>query len=65
MEETSQPRASRALKFIQKLLGIGVYLAIAAPFSRRAHGLERLKRGHHYLFVCNHVSLLDTLLLGG
>ncbi len=65
MEETSQPRASASLRFVQGLLGLGVYLAIAVPFSRRAHGLDRLKRGQHYLFVSNHVSLLDTLLLGG
>ena len=58
-------RATRGRIFIQTLLGIGVYLAVALPFMRRAHGLNRLRNDQRYLFVCNHVSLLDTLLLGG
>jgi len=65
MEETGQPKASPALRRVQTLLGIGVYAAIALPYLRRTHGLERLRRGQHYLFACNHVSLLDTVLLGG
>ncbi|HVU07698.1 MAG TPA: lysophospholipid acyltransferase family protein [Verrucomicrobiae bacterium] len=61
--ETPTP-ASRKLVFIQALLGIGAYLAIALPFLRRTHGLEKLNPSQRYLFVCNHVSLLDTILLG-
>lgn len=61
----SQPQASRALMRIQALLGVGVYLAIALPYLRRTNGFGHLERGRHYLFVCNHVSLLDTLLFGG
>ena len=65
MEEISQPKASRALMRTQRLLGVCVCAAIALPYLRRTHALERLRPGQHYLFVCNHVSLLDTLLLGG
>jgi 1-acyl-sn-glycerol-3-phosphate acyltransferase len=64
MEEMNQPKASRALMRIQRLLGVGVYTVIALPYLRRTHALERLRPGQHYLFVCNHVSLLDTVLLG-
>jgi 1-acyl-sn-glycerol-3-phosphate acyltransferase len=63
-EGTNQPRASRSLVFIQTLLGIGAYAALALPYLRRAHGLQRLNPRQRYLFVSNHVSLLDTILLG-
>lgn len=56
---------SRELKSRQALLGICVYLALAVPFLRRTHGLSRLDASKRYLFVCNHVSLLDGILLGG
>lgn len=55
---------SRGLILVQALLGIGAYLAIALPFLRRAHGLKHLRSDQRYLFVANHVSLLDTILLG-
>lgn len=58
------PRAPRGLIFIQTLLGIGATIAMALPFLRRVHGLKRLQPGQRYLFVSNHVSLLDTILLG-
>jgi 1-acyl-sn-glycerol-3-phosphate acyltransferase len=64
MKEISQRRVSRGLVFTQFFMGIGVTLAIAFPFLRRVHGLDRLRPGKKYLFVSNHVSLLDTLLLG-
>jgi len=35
------------------------------PYLKELRGLERLSRKQHYLFVSNHVSLLDTILLGG
>lgn len=60
----STPSASRRLIFIQALLGIGVYLTIALPFLRRTHGLKHLRSDRRHLFICNHVSLLDTILLG-
>jgi 1-acyl-sn-glycerol-3-phosphate acyltransferase len=62
MEQPKQ--ISRGLVFIQALLGIGAYLTIALPFMRRTHGLGKLNPPQRYLFVSNHVSLLDTILLG-
>ena len=60
-----QPRVSRELVSVQALLGIGAYLSLGVPYLRRTHGLDRLDTSQRYLFVCNHVSLLDTILLGG
>jgi 1-acyl-sn-glycerol-3-phosphate acyltransferase len=65
MKAAIQGRLTRGLVFIQALLGIGAYSALALPYLRRTHGLDQLQRGQRYLFVANHVSLLDTLLLGG
>jgi len=45
-------------------MGVGAHLALALPYLRRAHGLERLDPKARYLFIANHVSLLDTILLG-
>lgn len=58
-------RVTRSLKFIQWFLGLGATLSLALPYLRRTHGINRLDPRHRYLFVCNHVSLLDTILLGG
>ena len=60
-----QPRVTRELVSIQALLGIGAYLSLGVPYLRRTHGLQRLDVSQRYLFICNHVSLLDTILLGG
>jgi len=60
----NQARVSRCLVFIQFLLGLGAHLFLAVPYLRRTHGMERLRHDQRYLFVCNHVSLLDTILLG-
>ena len=58
-------RITRSWKFIQALLGFGATLFLALPYLRRTHGLNRLQTSQKYLFVSNHVSLLDTILLGG
>jgi len=58
-------RITRRWKFIQALLGFGATLFLALPYLRRTHGLNRLRSSQKYLFVSNHVSLLDTILLGG
>ena len=50
--------------WIQTLLAIGAYAVLALPYLRRAHGWQRLNPAQRYLFVSNHVSLLDTILLG-
>jgi 1-acyl-sn-glycerol-3-phosphate acyltransferase len=65
MKEMIHVRISRSLIFIQALLGFGATLFLALPYLRRTHGLDRLQPSQKYLFVSNHVSLLDTILLGG
>lgn len=62
--QAEQPRVTWGLMMAQRCLGLGTTLAIALPYVRRTHGLERLRASERYLFVCNHVSLLDTLMLG-
>src|SRR5580698_2287771 len=57
-------RVSWQLKLIQALLGFFSYLLFVLPYSRRIHGLKKIKPAQRYLFVSNHVSLLDTILLG-
>lgn len=65
MHQTDSCHATRKLRFIQTLMGIGAWLALVLPYVRRIHGLKGLSPRRRYLFVCNHVSLLDTILLGG
>ena len=60
---SDQPRLTRGVVVVQCLLGLGLHLVLALPFLRRTHGLERLHPGQRHLFVVNHISLLDTLLL--
>lgn len=62
---TSSRHVTKRLKFIQWWLGLGATLFLALPYLRRTHGMDRLDPKRRYLFVCNHVSLLDTILLGG
>ena len=64
MEQTEQIRVSRKLKCVQALLGFFSNLILVLPYLRRTHGLDKLKPSQRYLLVSNHVSLLDTILLG-
>ena len=64
MPEALITRASRRLVIVQWCMGFGAWLCLSLPYLRRTHGLERLRRGQKYLFVANHVSLLDTIFLG-
>jgi 1-acyl-sn-glycerol-3-phosphate acyltransferase len=64
MNKKQLDRVSRRLALIQFLLGLGASLFFALPYLRRSHGLGRLDPRQRYLFVVNHVSLLDTILLG-
>src|SRR5437016_2509995 len=59
------PVASRPVVLAQALLGVGAWVALGLPYLRRTPGLARLQPQQRYLFVANHVSLLDTILLGG
>jgi len=53
----------RALTWwIQQFLGFLAYVFVVLPYVRRIEGqLPRSRR----VYVCNHVSLLDTIVLGG
>ena len=62
--QPNHPHARRRLVFTQFLLGLGAHLFLAVPYLRRTHGMDRLQPDRRYLFACNHVSLLDTILLG-
>jgi len=64
MEPTEPVEVSCTLKAIQAVMGIFAWLLLALPYGRRVHGLEKLDNNRRYLFVSNHVSLLDTILLG-
>jgi len=48
-------------RLIQLVLGAFTTLLVYFPYVRRVHGT--VPRGRR-LYVCNHVSLLDTLILG-
>src|SRR5205085_7283277 len=65
MRRLNAPRVTRRLVLTQSLLGLGAHLLLGLPYLRRTHGAQRLRADRRYLFVCNHVSLLDTILLGG
>jgi 1-acyl-sn-glycerol-3-phosphate acyltransferase len=64
MQERNPRYPSRGLVWIQSLMGLFAHLFMAVPYLRRVHGTERLRDDQRYLFACNHVSLLDTILLG-
>lgn len=57
-------RPSVSIRLTQALLGTLCKTLFCWPYQRRTLGLEALPR-RRFLFVCNHVSLLDTILLGG
>jgi len=48
----------------QLFLGLACYLFFVLPYARRILGMKRVAPERR-LFVVNHVSLLDTILLGG
>ena len=60
----THPRVTPGLTFVQWWLGLGATLCLALPYLRRTIGMDRLDPKQRYLFVVNHVSLLDTILLG-
>jgi 1-acyl-sn-glycerol-3-phosphate acyltransferase len=64
MENSERIQVSRRLKWIQALLGFLAYVLFALAYARRTHGLKKIRPAQRHLFVCNHVSLLDTIMLG-
>jgi 1-acyl-sn-glycerol-3-phosphate acyltransferase len=56
---------ARKAKAVQLPIGFFFSLTLALPFARRVHGLQKLNPRQCHLFACNHVSLLDTLLISG
>ena len=65
MEPSEQIEVSGSLRLIQATFGFLSYLVLGIPYLRRVHGLEKLNPQKQYLLVSNHVSLLDTIMLGG
>lgn len=63
--KSAAPHTTRGVRFVQWWLGLGATLCLDLPYLRRTIGLDRLDPRQRYLFVVNHVSLLDTILLGG
>lgn len=50
--------------WVQESLGVVCFLFFYLPFHRVTRGWERIPE-RKVLYVCNHVSLLDTILIGG
>ncbi len=65
MEKSEEILMRGRVKFAQTVIGFLCYVALVLPYSRRTHGLRQLDPQRRHLLVCNHVSLLDSLLLGG
>lgn len=57
-------RADRSTRLVQGLLGLLSYFLFVLPYTRKVHGLGAVAPGRR-VFVANHVSLLDTILVGG
>lgn len=64
MEGARPIPVSRSLVLTQAMLGFWANLLFAVPYCAGVSGLERLDAEKRHLFVSNHVSLLDTVLLG-
>ena len=56
---------NRTLVMAQSILGACARVFLGGLYLRRAHGLEHMRPERKCLFVANHISLLDTILLGG
>ncbi|HEU5396798.1 MAG TPA: lysophospholipid acyltransferase family protein [Verrucomicrobiae bacterium] len=64
MNLSNPQRMSRRIKPVQFLLGMVSRFTLSALYLRRVHGLEKLDPARRCIYVSNHVSLLDTFLLG-
>lgn len=57
-------RADLPTRLVQIFLGTVLLFLLNIPYIGAVTGFARPRRGGHRLYVSNHVSLLDTLLLG-
>jgi 1-acyl-sn-glycerol-3-phosphate acyltransferase len=65
MESKSQTCGSLKLRLVQALMGFGAHFTLNLLYLRKTHGLKKIDPRQKYIFACNHVSLLDTIMLGG
>jgi 1-acyl-sn-glycerol-3-phosphate acyltransferase len=65
MEANAPILEARRAKSAQRVPGMFCWLTTVAPFMRRVHGFEKMRQEQRCLFVSNHVSLLDAVMLGG
>lgn len=64
MQPTDRKPVTRTLVATQAILGV-LARAFFTLYLRRTHGLENVRPDRRCIFVANHISLLDTILLGG
>jgi 1-acyl-sn-glycerol-3-phosphate acyltransferase len=65
MSLANRQPVTRTMVATQTILGAFARVLFGGPYLRRVRGLGRLRRDQKCLFVANHISLLDTILLGG
>lgn len=65
MDSTQPKKVTHPLRLVQGLMGFAANSTLNLLYLRQIHGLEKLDVQRRHLFVCNHVSLLDTIMLGG
>jgi 1-acyl-sn-glycerol-3-phosphate acyltransferase len=64
MDLSNPKQARRKFVPVQFFLGGAAYCTLGALYLHKVHGLEKLNPKRRCIFVSNHVSLLDTFLLG-
>jgi 1-acyl-sn-glycerol-3-phosphate acyltransferase len=65
LDLNEQPKISQKLMLVQALMGMAADFTLNLLYLRGTRGLEKLNPRGRYLFASSHVSLLDTILLGG
>src|SRR5690242_9595607 len=62
-DSTFQPALTPFVLFLRWVLRFGLWLLTHSFYRIRAHGTEHLPDKGGVLLVCNHLSLVDALLL--
>ena len=65
MDATENIWDARRAKSAQFIAGWTCWLTTVLTFTRRVRGLEKISPQRRCLFVANHVSLIDAVMLGG